>query len=380
MIATRLRAVTLTLGLVFVLIAAPANAAPIETAAGHAILIDYDTGTVMLEKAADEAIAPASMSKLMTLYMVFDKLKHGELKLDDTLPVSEKAWRMQGSKMFVHVGDRVRVEDLLRGVIIQSGNDACIVLAEGIGGSEEAFAELMTERARELGLTNSTFRNATGWPDPTHLMSVRDIAILSRHIIEDFPDFYPLFSEIEFTYNKIKQGNRNPLLYKNMNVDGLKTGHTEEAGYGLSASASRDGRRLILVVHGLAGVNERSQESERLIEWGFREFVNATIAKAGETIETAPVWQGAASAVPLTVASDVTVTLPRSARRKMTALVRFEGPLPAPVRKGDAIATLHVEAEGMPAMDIPLVAGADVAPLGMVGRLAANLRYLFLGS
>jgi D-alanyl-D-alanine carboxypeptidase (penicillin-binding protein 5/6) len=380
MIATRLRAVTLTLGLVFVLIAAPANAAPIETAAGHAILIDYDTGTVMLEKAADEAIAPASMSKLMTLYMVFDKLKHGELRLDDTLPVSEKAWRMQGSKMFVHVGDRVRVEDLLRGVIIQSGNDACIVLAEGIGGSEEAFAELMTERARELGLTNSTFRNATGWPDPTHLMSVRDIAILSRHIIEDFPDFYPLFSEIEFTYNKIKQGNRNPLLYKNMNVDGLKTGHTEEAGYGLSASASRDGRRLILVVHGLAGVNERSQESERLIEWGFREFVNATIAKAGETIETAPVWQGAASEVPLTVASDVTVTLPRSARRKMTALVRFEGPLPAPVRKGDAIATLHVEAEGMPAMDIPLVAGADVAPLGMVGRLAANLRYLFLGS
>ena len=380
MIATRLRAVTLTLGLVFVLIAAPANAAPIETAAGHAILIDYDTGTVMLEKAADEAIAPASMSKLMTLYMVFDKLKHGELRLDDTLPVSEKAWRMQGSKMFVHVGDRVRVEDLLRGVIIQSGNDACIVLAEGIGGSEEAFAEQMTERARELGLTNSTFRNATGWPDPTHLMSVRDIAILSRHIIEDFPDFYPLFSEIEFTYNKIKQGNRNPLLYKNMNVDGLKTGHTEEAGYGLSASASRDGRRLILVVHGLAGVNERSQESERLIEWGFREFVNATIAKAGETIETAPVWQGAASEVPLTVASDVTVTLPRSARRKMTALVRFEGPLPAPVRKGDAIATLHVEAEGMPAMDIPLVAGADVAPLGMVGRLAANLRYLFLGS
>jgi D-alanyl-D-alanine carboxypeptidase (penicillin-binding protein 5/6) len=380
MIATRLRAVTLTLGLVFILIAAPVDAAPIETAAGHAILIDYDTGTVMLEKAADEAIAPASMSKLMTLYMVFDKLKHGELRLDDTLPVSEKAWRMQGSKMFVHVGDRVRVEDLLRGVIIQSGNDACIVLAEGIGGSEEAFADQMTERARELGLTNSTFRNATGWPDPSHLMSVRDIAILSRHIIEDFPDFYPLFSEIEFTYNKIKQGNRNPLLYKNMNVDGLKTGHTEEAGYGLSASASRDGRRLILVVHGLAGVNERSQESERLIEWGFREFVNATIAKAGETIETAPVWQGAASAVPLTVASDVTVTLPRSARRKMTALVRFEGPLPAPVRKGDAIATLRVEAEGMPAMDIPLVAGADVAPLGMVGRLAANLRYLFLGS
>ena len=380
MIAALLRAATLTLGLGLILIAAPVSAAPIETAAGHALLIDYDTGTVLLEKNADEAIPPASMSKLMTLYMVFDKLKHGELKLDDTLPVSEKAWRMQGSKMFVHVGDRVRVEDLLRGVIIQSGNDACIVLAEAIGGSEEAFADQMTEKARELGLEHSTFRNATGWPDPGHLMSVRDIAILSRHIIEDFPDLYPLFSEIEFTYNKIKQGNRNPLLYKNMNVDGLKTGHTEEAGYGLSASADRDGRRLILVVHGLAGVNERSQEAERLIEWGFREFVNATIAKAGEPIETAPVWQGAAPEVPLTVASDVTVTLPRSARRKLDALVRFEGPLPAPVRKGDAVATLHVEAAGIPPMDIPLVAAADVAPLGMAGRLAANLRYLFLGS
>jgi D-alanyl-D-alanine carboxypeptidase (penicillin-binding protein 5/6) len=380
MIATQLRAAALTSGLLLSLIAAPVSAASIETAAGHALLIDYDTGTVLLEKNADEAIPPASMSKLMTLYMVFDKLKHGELKLDDTLPVSEKAWRMQGSKMFVHVGDRVRVEDLLRGVIIQSGNDACIVLAEGIGGSEEAFADQMTEKARELGLTASTFKNATGWPDPGHLMSVRDIAILSRHIIEDFPDLYPLFSEIEFTYNKIKQGNRNPLLYKNMSVDGLKTGHTEEAGYGLSASANRDGRRLILVVHGLAGVNERSQEAERLIEWGFREFVNATIAKAGEPIETAPVWQGAAPEVPLTVASDVTVTLPRSARRKLDALVRFEGPLPAPVRKGDAVATLHVEANGIPPMDIPLVAAADVAPLGMAGRLAANLRYLFLGS
>ena len=380
MIARLLRPVAVAFGLVSILPAIPAKAAPIETAADHALLIDYETGTVLLDKAADEAIPPASMSKLMTLYMVFDKLKHGELTLDDTLPVSEKAWRMQGSKMFVHVGDRVRVEDLLRGVIIQSGNDACIVLAEGIGGSEEAFAEQMTERGREIGLTQSTFKNATGWPDPGHLMSARDIAILSRHIIADFPELYRLFSEIEFTYNNIKQGNSNPLLYKNMNVDGLKTGHTEEAGYGLAASAKRDGRRLILVVHGLAGVNERSQEAERLIEWGFREFVNATIAKAGEPLETAPVWQGAAPDVPLTVASDVTVTLPRSARRKLTALVRFEGPLPAPVRKGDAVATLHVEADGIPAMDIPLVAAADVPPLGMAGRFAANLRYLFLGS
>ena len=373
-------AATAMLLLSALLLCVPAQAAPIETAGGHAILVDYETGTIMLEKNPDEPIPPASMSKLMTLYMVFDKLKHGELKLDDTLPVSEKAWRMQGSKMFVHVGDRVRVEDLLRGVIIQSGNDACIVLAEGISGSEEAFAEQMTEEGRKIGLTNSTFKNATGWPDPEHLMSVRDLATLARRMIADYPDFYPLFSEKEFTYNDIKQGNRNPLLYKDMGVDGLKTGHTEEAGYGLTASAQRDGRRLILVVHGLAGVNERSAESERLLEWGFREFTNATIAKAGETIETAPVWQGTAVEVPLVVPADLTITLPRSARRKMNATAHFEGPLPAPIRKGDAVGTLQIQAEGMPPMQVPLVAGQDVERLGVMGRVVSNLKHLFLGS
>jgi D-alanyl-D-alanine carboxypeptidase (penicillin-binding protein 5/6) len=362
------------------LFAASTMAAPIETAADKAILIESETGTVLLEKAADDPVPPASISKLMTVYLVFEKLKHGEIKPDDTLPVSEKAWRMQGSKMFVHVGDRVRVDDLLRGVIIQSGNDACIVLAEGIAGSEEAFADQMTQSAHEIGLTHSSFKNATGWPDPGHLMSVRDIATLSQHIITDFPDFYPLFSETEFTYNNIKQGNRNPLLYKNMGVDGLKTGHTDEAGYNLAASAMRNGRRLILVVHGLHDVNERSQESERLIEWGFREFDNATVARAGQAIETAPVWLGTAAEVPLTVASDVKLTLPRSARRKLTAAVRFEGPLPAPIHKGDGVATLHIEAEGMPPMDIPLVAAADVQRLGIMGRVAANLRYLMIGS
>ena len=362
------------------LFAASPMAAPIETAADKAILIESETGTVLLEKAADDPVPPASISKLMTVYLVFEKLKHGEIKPDDTLPVSEKAWRMQGSKMFVHVGDRVRVDDLLRGVIIQSGNDACIVLAEGIAGSEEAFADQMTQSAHEIGLTHSSFKNATGWPDPGHLMSVRDIATLSQHIITDFPDFYPLFSETEFTYNNIKQGNRNPLLYKNMGVDGLKTGHTDEAGYNLAASAMRNGRRLILVVHGLHDVNERSQESERLIEWGFREFDTATVARAGQAIETAPVWLGTAAEVPLTVASDVKLTLPRSARRKLTAAVRFEGPLPAPIHKGDGVATLHIEAEGMPPMDIPLVAAADVQRLGIMGRVAANLRYLMIGS
>jgi serine-type D-Ala-D-Ala carboxypeptidase (penicillin-binding protein 5/6) len=320
------------------------------------------------------------MSKIMTAYVVFAYLKEGKASLDDMLPVSEKAWRTGGSKMFVQVGSQVRLEDLLRGMIIQSGNDACIVLAEGLAGSEEAFVDVMNKKAQELGLTGSHFANVTGLPNPEHYMTAHDLGMLAKRIISDFPEYYHYDSEKEFTYNGIKQGNRNPLLYKNMGVDGLKTGHTEEAGYGLSASAMRNGRRLILVVHGLAGVNERSQESERLLEWGFREFDNATIAKAGEPIETAPVWLGTAPTVPLTVASDVKVTLPRSARRKMTAAVRFEGPLPAPVRKGEQVATMRIEAEGMPPMEIPLVAGADVERLGMMGRFGANLRYLFLGS
>ena len=218
MIAMLLRQTAVAVGFICV-VSTAALAAPIETAADKAIIIESETGTILLEKAADDPVPPASISKLMTLYLVFEKLKHDELKLDDTLPVSEKAWRMQGSKMFVHVGDRVKVGDLLRGVIIQSGNDACIVLAEGIAGSEEAFAEMMTQRAHELGMSHSSFKNATGWPDPGQLMSVRDIAMLSQHIITDFPQFYPLFSEIEFTYNNIKQGNRNPLLYKNMGVE-----------------------------------------------------------------------------------------------------------------------------------------------------------------
>jgi len=367
-------------GLVLMAWAMPSQAAPIETSADHAILLDYDTGTVLMEKLPDEPVHPASMSKLMTLYLVFEKLKHGEMKLDDTLPVSEKAWRMAGSKMFVHVGDRVRVEDLLRGVIIQSGNDACVVFAEAIAGSEEAFAEKMTERGRELGLTHSVFKNATGWPDPDHMMSVRDLATLSRHIIADFPEYYPLFSEINFTYNGIKQGNRNPLLYKNMNVDGLKTGHTDEAGFGLAASAKRDGRRLILVVHGLSDVNARSGEAERLLEWGFREFEDVTVAKAGQQLQSAPVWLGTAAEVPLAAASDLVVTLPRSTRRKLSAAVHFDGPVPAPVHKGDRLGTLVISAEGMPPIEAPLVAGADVAKTGMMGRLVANLKHLFLGT
>ncbi|HSK39613.1 MAG TPA: D-alanyl-D-alanine carboxypeptidase family protein, partial [Arenibaculum sp.] len=250
----------------------PARSASIDTIARQAVLIDATTGTVLFEKNADERMPTSSMSKIMTMYMVFDAIKQGHLSLDDTLHVSEGAWRMQGSKMFVELGNPIPVEDLIRGVIIQSGNDASVVLAEGLAGSESEFATRMTQRAHELGLTASNFTNATGWPDDDHYSTASDLAKLSDRIIADFPEFYHYYSETEFTYHDIKQGNRNPLLYRNMDVDGLKTGHTEAAGYGLAASAERNGRRLILVVNGLSDMQARADESARLLEWGFREF------------------------------------------------------------------------------------------------------------
>ncbi|MGH6718645.1 MAG: D-alanyl-D-alanine carboxypeptidase family protein, partial [Alphaproteobacteria bacterium] len=238
---------TLVLALVAIM---PAAAAGFETTAREAILIDDTTGAILLEKNADQLMPPSSMSKIMTVYMVFERLRDGSLAMEDELPVSETAWRMGGSKMFIDVGSRVKVADLLRGVIVQSGNDATIALAEGLAGSEDAFADQMTARAHALGMTNSTFKNASGWPHEDHLTTARDLALLASRIIRDFPDYYPLFAETEFTYNGIHQGNRNPLLYKDLGADGLKTGHTADAGYGLTASAVRDGRRLILVLNG----------------------------------------------------------------------------------------------------------------------------------
>ena len=337
------------------------------------------TGSVLLEKNADELMPPASMSKIMTLYMAFERLRDGSLSLDDTFLVSAKAWRKGGSKMFVEVDKRVRVEDLLRGVIVSSGNDAAIVLAEGLAGTEELFAEEMTRRAREIGLEHSVFKNATGWPDPEHLMTARDLAILAQHTIENFPGLYPYYAETTFTYNGIRQENRNPLLNKRTGADGLKTGHTQASGYGLTASVERDGRRLILVVNGLAGVRERATESARLIEWGFREFDTYALFKAGEVVEEAEVWLGEAARVPLVVASDVVVTLPRKARAEMTVAARYEGPIPAPIEAGAQVAKLVVSAPGIQPVEFPLVAGAGVERLGLFGRLSATINYLLWG-
>jgi D-alanyl-D-alanine carboxypeptidase (penicillin-binding protein 5/6) len=352
---------------------------PVDTQARHALLVDFETGAVLLEKGADDRMPPSSMSKLMTMYVVFDLLKQGRLQLDQMLPVSERAWRMGGSKMFVQVGTQVSVENLTRGVIVQSGNDACIVLAEGISGSETQFAELMNEYGRRLGLTASTFRNATGWPDPEHRMSARDLATLARRIIADHPEFYRYYNERSFRWNDINQENRNPTLARVAGADGLKTGHTEEAGYGLTASAIRGGRRLILVVNGLPSMRSRAEESERLLEWGFREFDNVVMFRAADTVEEVPVYLGDRATVPLVAGRDLVLTLPRQWRSGLQAKVRYEAPVTAPVSKGQELGRLLVSGRGVPEMDVPLIAGADVDRLGLIPRIPAVVGRWFGG-
>jgi D-alanyl-D-alanine carboxypeptidase (penicillin-binding protein 5/6) len=356
-------------------------AAAIETPARQAILLDMGTGAVLFEKNADEPMPPASMSKLMTVYLLLERLRDGRLKMDDTLPVSEKAWReggsaSGGSTMFLEPGTSVKVEDLIQGIIVQSGNDASIVVAEGLANDEAAFAKEMTKRGRELGLRNTVFRNATGWPDPEHLTTARDLALLAQRTIEDFPQYYHYYSEKEFTYNGIRQANRNPLLYKDLGADGLKTGHTEASGYGLTASARKRDRRLILVINGLNDVRDRTRESERLISWGFRDFDNYALFKAGEQVSTAEVWLGKAENVALVVDRDLTVTLPNAARSEMKVSVAYDGPIPAPITEGDRLAVLKISAPGVETVEVPLVAGNSVEKLGFFGRLFAAVKHL----
>ncbi len=365
---------------VFAIPASAPYAQALDTPARNAYVIDLATNTVLLNKAADIPMPPASMSKLMTIFMVFDRLKKGSLNLDDTFLVSEKAWRKGGSKMFVKVGDRIKVSDLLRGIIIQSGNDACIVVAEGLAGSEDAFAEMMTRRAKEIGLTNSNFANATGWPHPKHYMSARDLAVLSERLVTDFPEHYKIFAEKTFTYSKIKQSNRNPLLYRDIGSDGLKTGHTEEAGYGLAASAVRGERRIVMVVNGLTSIRERSRESLRVMEWAFRTFKPYALFKKDDVITKADIWLGDAPSVSLTIPEDLKLTLSRTARDKMKVTVKMNNPVAAPVKKGQRLATLIVSAPNFQTREIPLLAAEDVQQLGFVGRIGAAIQHVLWGS
>ena len=334
---------------------------------------------MLLDKDSTTPVPPASLSKLMTLYMVFERLKQGKLSLDDEFTVSRKAWRKGGSKMFVRVGRKVRVEDLVRGIVVSSGNDASIVAAEGLSGSESAFAEAMNRRAGELGLTGSHFVNATGWPDAGHVMTPRDVAVLSRRLIEDFPEYYPYFAEKSFRYNGIKQPNRNPLLYRDTGADGLKTGYTRASGYGLAASAVRGGRRVTMVLTGLKSAKARTAEARRLLDWAYASFRNYTLFEAGAAVETADVWLGEEDSVPLVAERDVRISLLRASRAALRVKVVYEGPVPAPIARGTRIASLVVTAPDFETVEVPLAAGADVAKVGMFGRLGAAISYMLWG-
>lgn len=357
------------------------------TSASYAYLMDYDTGAVLLDKKGDELMAPASMSKLMTAYVVFDKLKQGQLSLDDTFTVSENAWRKGGSKsgsstMFLDPNSTVKVGDLLKGVIIQSGNDACITLAENLAGSEDNFAAEMTIKAREIGLEKSTFKNATGWPNKEHLMTSKELAELARKIIREFPEYYPLYSEKSFKYNGINQENRNPLLYSMPDqADGMKTGHTEKSGYGLVGSAkSTDGsRRLILVINGLKTMKERGQEAKKILDWGFREFDNYTFYTKGSVVEQIPVWMGAVETVPGVVDENVVVTMKRLDYLKKKVTLIYEAPVKAPIDKGQRLGTLRISLPDGENYDFPVVAGESVRKVGYFGKLKAVFIYMLSG-
>lgn len=356
-----------------------------DTSAQYAVLMDASTGTVLWEKDGETPMHPASMSKLMTLSMLFDALKAGTVKLTDEFPISEHAWRAGGaasgsSTMFAQVGSRIPVEILIQGIIVQSGNDACIAVAEALKGSEPEFAAAMTERARELGLTNSTFANSTGWPDPNQMMTARDLALLARHIIYDFPEYYHYFSEKEFTWNGITQHNRNPALFLDPTVDGLKTGHTQASGYGLTVSAKRGDERLILVVNGLPSEKARAEESVRILDWGFRSFKKYKLFAAGAPVDNAPVWQGTYAQVPLVSTADVTLIMTPDQRKGMKVTVTYTTPVKAPVAAGQRVGTLRIEAPDMPVREIPLVAGANVERLGIFGRALSALGHMIFGS
>lgn len=368
-----------TIILFAVLLLRAGGAMAIEIGAKQLILIEFETGAVLYQKNADTVMYPASMTKMMTAYLIFERLKNGSLSLEDTFRVSEKAWRKGGSKMFVKVGARVAVEDLIRGIVVQSGNDATIVIAEGIAGSERAFADLMTQKAQELGMNDTTFRNASGWPDPEHVTSARDLATLALSTIREFPDYYHYYSELSFTYNKIRQANRNPLLYKDMGADGLKTGHTEASGYGLTASAVRNGRRLLMVANGFESAKARAAGGERLIDIGFRDWKNYALYKAGEKVHDLRIWLGESETVPVTVEQQLTVTLPRKSRSKLKVSVVYDNPVRAPITAGAQIAALKITAPGIETVTVPLLAGADVRRLGPIGRLGQALSYLIWG-
>jgi len=373
------------IGLAPELLVNTASAQRMATPAKQAVLLDTSTGSVLFEKDADTPFPPASMSKLMTVYYAFYAIKEGELALDDEVVVSDETWREwnnRGSTMFLRAGDVVTIADLLRGIIVLSGNDACVVLAEHMAGSHELFVDWLNGKATELGLNNSHFVNANGWPAEGHVMSARDLAVLSYRLSVDFPDLYPMFAEREYLYKEFHSNrhNRNPLLGRFPGADGLKTGHTEESGYGLAASAERDGRRLVLVVGGLTSKNERTRESQRLLQYGFRNFSHYPLFRAGETVDYAEVWLGGSATVPLVVSDDVAITMSRRQRAQMKVSIEYLNPVSAPIQKGQVVGELVVEMPERETVRTPLLAGGAIEEVGGFGKIGAAFQYMLFGS
>ncbi len=354
------------------LLCAPAQA--FDTSAKAAFVVDITTGSVLLDKNADEPRPPASMSKLMTLYVAFEAIKSGRLSMEEKLPVSQHAMSYGGSTMFLDTTDKVTVKDLILGIIVLSGNDACAVIAEALSpdGTEAGFAKYMTQRAHQMGMTNSSFANSNGWPAEGHLMSTRDLALLARHLITDFPEYYPMFAVTEFKFDgRAPQNihNRNPLLKLGIGADGLKTGHTERAGYGLVGSAQQGDRRIVFVISGLASSQSRAEESAAIVNWAFRQFTEKKMATAGTELTKAPVWMGNQKEVGLTTKEDLNILVPVLSDKNLKAEIVYESPLEAPIKAGDPVAVLHIAPEGLPATEIPLVATSDVPRGGFVARL-----------
>ena len=349
----------------------------IETKADSAIILDVNSNTILFEKNADERQGPASMSKLMLIYMVFERLQNRTLTIDQEFLVSKKAWKFGGSKMFVNIGEMVSVENLLKGIIVQSGNDACIVLAEGLSGTEENMVDEMNEKAVEIGLTNSNFQNVTGWPHEDHYMSLKDIAYLSKLIITNFFEYYYLFAINEFTYNNIKQFNRNKLISID-GFDGLKTGRTSQSGYGIVASAKRENRRIVSVVNGLNSEKERINETKKLVNWSFREFVNYDLYKSGDSIQFAKVWLGKESFVPLVLNEDLSITIKKKNSDKFKIKLVYEIPIVSPIKKGDKLAELQlIEGDNVKIKNI--YSGKDIDKVSWFYRSFSIINYLLFG-
>lgn len=367
----------LSTALLFLGLALPAMA--LETKARAALVLDFRTGTVLLEKNADKSLPPASMSKLMTLNMVFEALEDGRLALDEKLPVSKHAMSYGGSTMFLNTRDRVKVEDLIRGIIVLSGNDACVVLAEALAGSEPEFARAMTARAKQLGMMNSTFGNSNGWPHPNQRMSARDLVILATRLIREFPQYYGYFSETEFGFDDrspANRFNRNPLLKLGIGADGLKTGHTSEAGYGVVGSAEKNGRRVVLMITGLESEADRAREAEKLVNWAFRQFVEKKIFKAGETVGSAEIWLGRQPQIDLVVENELNLLLPASVGGQLKGQITLREPVAAPIEKGQQLGVINIEIPDMEGVEIPLLAANSVEKSGFMSRFRLSASIL----